>query len=143
MKSSGFRLNKLELLLSLAVVSFIGGPIGYRVYQIYNTFPRDAETHSFVVRVASAKTDGLKLAEYVVVSQEDLAAGDMVMEPTTIDFNSRLLSRLNLCNMQIFPDNADEIIPFNRAEIKPMYSFRENILLFVGKDSSIPQAAGQ
>ncbi len=144
MRSGSLKLNKLELLLSLAVVSFIGGPIGYRVYQICNTFSHDSETRATVVRISSSKTDNLALSEYVVINQEDISENECfeASVPQLIDFTGRSFSRLSLCNLQILPaEDSDMLVPFENSEIRPFYPFKENILMFSGLDSSVSKAA--
>ena len=142
--SGSLKLSKLELLLSVAVVSLISGPIGYRVYQIYHTYSPDNDLKSSVVRVVSAQSDTLPLAEYTFIRSDDDPDVEGVAIPSVIDFNSRHFSRLSLYDIRILPpENGEELIHFNFHEIKPLYSFKENILLFSGLDNALRPAVGQ
>lgn len=134
MKSSSIKLSKLELLLSLSIVAFIGGPIGYRVYQICNVVPGESGIETSVVRMAYSKTDGLILKELVAV-EEDVN----VEQPQAImDFSNRQFTRINLSDFQILSQDHNETFTnITDAEMKPVYSFKENILLFSGVDASL------
>ncbi|MDD3118646.1 MAG: hypothetical protein PHQ27_05680 [Victivallales bacterium] len=135
------KLNKLELFLTVVVAALIGGPITYRAYQLYHSYSPATISPPVTVQVVPTAPEDLSLIRYAVTNRNNRRKDDQdeaeTAIPTVIDFKNRRPAQLTLYDISTSLSRNNELISIVPEKIEPLYSFRDNILLFRSPDPAL------